>query len=794
MKSYFKIFISVILFFVSVNAQDGIFKGKVLNEKNNKGLSGVNIIFNGAQIHATTGSEGEFKIEDIPAGNYSVSFSYVGYKTESIRTNIGENKTVTKTIYLKQTAVQLGDVTVSSPKYVTMVKDVPMPMDVVNKDEILKEPSFTTSDLLKNKPGISLVRDGIWATTVSIRGLSRANIVTMVNGDRIETASDLAAAMSMIDLNDIERIEVIKGAASSLYGTGALGGVVNFITKSGTYSDQLSLSGSLMGGYNSVNEGNSNSLSLQASGSRWYAKVIGSLTNAGNISTPNGKLANSQYHDNSVSASAGIKIFSNNELRFNYQKYSAKDVGIPGGAPLFPSQAEVSYPTEKRDLFSAEYSIKNISNNFKNLSLKYYNQNVYRDVKNIPHMVQSVPASNGQPAKQINVLSITPNARHYTNGIQLQTNWVFAKKHILVAGIDAWQRSLDSRREKNLLINVLKPDGSIAKSINQTVGERPLPIAEYRSVGVYAQDDYTVIENKLSVNIGGRFDQINVNNNAVSNPVYLIVDGARNTNPPNQVLNWSSRNAKDVSWSGNLGILYKLVNNVDLSLNVARSFRSPSLEERYQYIDLGSLIRLGNPDLKPEKGFFTDLGLRIWQNNFSFNGSVFLNNLTDLVVEKPGTYEGRAAAIKTNVGKAQLYGFDLSAEYNFYRNFTVYGSASYVRGKDTELNQDLPQIPPLNGRLGVRTMVADLFNIDLSSVIFAEQNKIAEGEIATPGYATFNLYFSSVPVELNLASLRLVAGVENILNKEYRNHLSTNRGLVTAEPGRNVFVKLKVNF
>ena len=83
-----------------------------------------------------------------------------------------------------------------------------------------------------------------------------------MDGDRIETATDLDAALSLIDLNDIERIEIIKGSASSLYGTGALGGVVNFITIPPSFSEKLSLGGSVSSYYNSVNNGYSHNISL----------------------------------------------------------------------------------------------------------------------------------------------------------------------------------------------------------------------------------------------------------------------------------------------------------------------------------------------------------------------------------------------------------------------------------------------------------------------------------------------------------------------------------------------------
>jgi outer membrane receptor protein involved in Fe transport len=165
-----------------------------------------------------------------------------------------------------------------------------------------------------------------------------------------------------------------------------------------------------------------------------------------------------------------------------------------------------------------------------------------------------------------------------------------------------------------------------------------------------------------------------------------------------------------------------------------------------------------------------------------------------LVSEKAGTFEGRNALIKTNIGKARLYGFDFGTEFNFMSEWVLYAVLSYVRGEDTEKNEYLPQIPPLNGRFGFKAPVLNYFYFDISSILFARQNKIAPGEIETPGYATFDLYLNTIPINYSFIDLQFYAGIENIMDKSYRNHLATNRGFILSEPGRNFFVKVKVGF
>ena len=95
---------------------------------------------------------------------------------------------------------------------------------------------MSLSNVLASEPGIAMGSDGVWSTSINIRGLSENRLVTLIDGNRIETATDLTASLSMVDVNDIERVEVIKGAQSSLYGTGAMGGIVNIITKDGHFS------------------------------------------------------------------------------------------------------------------------------------------------------------------------------------------------------------------------------------------------------------------------------------------------------------------------------------------------------------------------------------------------------------------------------------------------------------------------------------------------------------------------------------------------------------------------------
>ncbi|MFI5237545.1 MAG: TonB-dependent receptor, partial [Ignavibacteriales bacterium] len=545
--------------------------------------------------------------------------------------------------------------------------------------------------------------------------------------------------------------------------------------------------------YNTVNDLSVFGGSLLSGGSFWSAKISGSYRQAENIQTPIGELQNSQFEDYTFSSALNIVPIENQKLKVDYQNFRANNVGIPGSS-VFPDNAEVRYPYEFREMISAGYDIQNISKTFYKLSLKYSYQLIERSVENIPHIVQNIPASGNNPARRVSVLKITPSADHKNNNAQLQGNfWLFNSNNLII-GLDYWDRSYTGERERYQLIEVLDSSGNVISTTNKIIGEKPLPNSTYSSLGIFAQDEFKLFEEKLSTTIGLRYDFINIASEETVNPEYEIVNGELNTSPSNQKVIWPDTGTNNSSYSANLGFIYSIISNLDLSLALGYAFRSPSLEERFQYIDQGSFVRVGNPDLQPEKGISSDFGIRYYSGNLKIISNIFYSYYKDLVTEVPGSYDGRNALIKTNIGEARIYGFDFRTDYNFWKDFIFYTTISYVKGDDLTNDGYLPQIPAPNGNVGFKFGLFDYVNTDIYLTLFAEQNNIAEGEITTPGYAVFNFLLNTIPIKFSSLSFRIYSGVENLFDKAYRNHLSTTRGSITIEPGRNIFLKLAVDF
>lgn len=755
----------ILLFFTGLSfAQTGTLKGRITSDSSP--VTGANISIENTMLGAATNLAGYYFINDIQFGKYKITITHLGYESVTREVLFSANeKTINLDIELKPSPVRMGEVMISGTRFSKTLREEAIPLEVIQEEEFRAATPNSLAELVEKQPGVTMGKDGIWATDLNIRGLSKQNLVLLIDGNRVETSTAVSAGMSLINPDDIERVEVIKGGTSSLYGTGAMGGVVNIITKSGYYNDGYKFGGAISGSYNSVNKGNNNNIALNVDNQDWYARVSFSKRTATDIETPDGVLPNSSFRDKNISAELGVKPHEKHELKIKFQQFKASDVGIPGGEP-FPGSATARYIDADRDMISAEYSVRDLFPSLRQVSAKYFYQLITRNVELIPNP---------------NAI-VTPGADHIMHGAMFSTYWEIAKNNIITAGVDMWEREYNGLRTRHVLPTDTK------------IYEKPVPDSKYRNAGIFFQNDISFLENKLHVRLGARIDYIDVKNDSVINPLYIDVKGIRNDNPNiDPLASYKSYNVINRSWGGNLAIMYNVTKEFDLTLNLARSFRSPNLEERYQFLQLLGQTYLGNPDLKPEESQFFDLGMRIWNKGVTFKINGFINRILNLVVDEYDNTDNLYR--KQNVGTAMFYGYDIATEFALPSDFTFYANLSYVRGVDTGNDEDLPRIPPLNSLIGIKSpLLGGIFGFDFSGRFVSNQKNTAAGEANTGGYAIYDFSLNSAPINLNIVSFNIYAGVENIFDRLHKTHLSTYRGINTYEPGRNLFIKAVMNF
>ncbi|MBV6477889.1 MAG: Vitamin B12 transporter BtuB [Ignavibacteria bacterium] len=793
-----KIVIAIIAAFTALTGSHELFaqytfKCIITDAESKEALSSVNVKIFPGNISGYTNDEGEYETNNIQSGNVKIILNRVGYKELTESAVISEYKENLFRFNLYPSEIMSGEITVYSPKIENQLKYAILPVSLMTSAEIDILPAISIADAMKTKQGINLVRDGIWANDINIRGLSRDNIVVLINGNRVETANNHAARFALIDENSIEKVEIIKGGVSSIYGSGATGGIVSIKTITGNYSRTIKLNGNASAEYFSVNKLSGTSLSAFLSSDKFNANVYANYRVATDTKTPSGILPNSSFRDYGVSVNAGYKFSEKHNLNFEFQKYETPYAGIPGGYPLFPQNATVTYMPADRDMYALNYEAKDLSKAFRKLSARFFIQNIFRNVEVLPNSKVTIPPTATTPKTVIDNLLIKPAGKHYSKGAMLQSDFQMNNNKLII-GLDAWQRKLVTERERTQQIYKYDSLNNLISSTNLITGDIPIPESKFTSIGFFANDEMSISNDRIYLNLGGRIDANFISNDESVNPLYTITNGVRNDNPPGQKVLWEASERNEISWSLNSGMNFKLYDKLNLSGNFSLSFRSPSLEERYQYIDLGSIVRVGNPDLKPELGYFISAAAKYWGNELNFSLEVYSNFMNDLVSEVPGTFEGRNALVKTNIGKARLAGFESELEYNFYKNFTFNAGIEYVNGENTEDDSALPQIPPLNGTLGLKCSLWNFLLLKFNTVMFDSQNRVSTGEFTTPGYTVYNFYVYAKDISIYNLKLDISSGVENIFDKNYRDHLSTSRGSFVSEPGRNIFLKAKINF
>ncbi len=207
-------------------------QGRVVDKETGKGLPGTNVLLEGTFLGALTDVDGRFQIAHVPAGSYTIRASYVGYSSRSMAVLVEPARGAVIEMMLEPSAIQLNQVVITGSRQPESLARAAASINVLARQEIQRRNLFKLDEALQNVPGLAIVGDN-----VNIRGGAGYNRLggsrSLVLLDEVPIlTSDLGAAnWNILPITEIEHIEVLKGAASSLYGSGAISGVINVLTK-----------------------------------------------------------------------------------------------------------------------------------------------------------------------------------------------------------------------------------------------------------------------------------------------------------------------------------------------------------------------------------------------------------------------------------------------------------------------------------------------------------------------------------------------------------------------------------
>jgi iron complex outermembrane receptor protein len=228
-----RILLAIIIIIVSVSSagSQNVIAGKIV-DAHDKPLEAANVYLSGTIMGAATNSEGQFKIQDVPAGEFIVTISIIGFQLKEIPISIDKKIKELGTIQLESIALQSQPIVVTAARHQQSLQDVSMSMGNISDKEIEYRNAITIDDALKYQAGINLTGSqlSIRGSTGYSRGVG-SRVLMMVDGIPYMTADTKETNFESLQINQIERVEIVKGAGSALYGSSAIGGVINIINK-----------------------------------------------------------------------------------------------------------------------------------------------------------------------------------------------------------------------------------------------------------------------------------------------------------------------------------------------------------------------------------------------------------------------------------------------------------------------------------------------------------------------------------------------------------------------------------
>jgi len=226
--------ISIVLLPTWIFAQTGKIEGKVIDSHSGRELTGANVIVEGTTIGSATGVDGRYFIIAIPAGEYKLTVSMIGYKKITKKVKVRAGQTTTVNFKLQETVLKGDLVVVTATKTKHLLKDVPVPTNVITGREIEAANIQTIQHALRYLSGIQVNESYSWGDNgkVELQGLDEKHTLILVDGQRVCGGHRDAIDLQAYSVEMVDRIEIVKGPASCLYGSDAVGGVINIISKS----------------------------------------------------------------------------------------------------------------------------------------------------------------------------------------------------------------------------------------------------------------------------------------------------------------------------------------------------------------------------------------------------------------------------------------------------------------------------------------------------------------------------------------------------------------------------------
>lgn len=651
------------------------------------------------------------------------------------------------------------DVIVTASRVEQQLADVNMSVSVITSDDIAEmSGAKTIADLLESKvPGIQVKNDGGQGIDrIKIRGEDAFRTLVMIDGQRISEQKSMSGVPLLIDPSQVERIEVIRGPASVLYGSDAIGGAINIITKKG---GEDSFGATVSAGLDTSSNGKELSGSIFGSANGWKYRFGGAIRDADDIDTPAGKMPHTEFNSKAANAFLSYDIDPNKTIGISLSHF---DLDFMSGAVSYaPEDFYVDVPEWKRTRGAIFGEFKNLNENLARLRFDLTQE---RNKKIMHNHVQQAPMPASVESYADNTLD--------TTGFNTQADWVVGENHYLVTG---YEFSYDDLKADSDTYMTFPP---IMGGTRQTKDQ--VFSGSQMKNSVFASLESSIFEN-LVLNYGVRYTWVNND---------MDITTIKSSDLPKGKTHYDNHDGKAIF---NLGLTYKGFENLSLRANWSQGYRTPLLQELFIDTSMGGELTYANPDLKPETSDNFEIGARYTNGILTVDGSIFYSKADDYI-----TTIAISDGINkyTNMGEAETLGLELDTSVKL-GDFEPYTVLTLMRReyKENGIKSTKSGTPKVMARYGVRYQNeydSALFRFDAYAVSqskteqwnFTEDKLNEDGSFS--GFTTFNLTggVSFGPKQ----AYSVDVGLYNITNKLYQ----TSDAIY--EPGRYFAMKLNASF
>lgn len=682
--------------------------------------------------------DGNYTLTNIPNGNHTVVFSALGYGTISKRINFSGNQIVTENIEMEESAVEMEEVIVSTLFHKLQSENV-MRVERVSTAELSSSGAVTLADGIKNIPGVDIISTGQGIGKPVIRGLSSNRVLTYTQGVRLENQQFGDEHGLGINEAGIESVEVIKGPASLLYGSDALGGVLylnpeKFAPSGETHGDVSST-------YFSNTSGFSTNLGIQTSAEKLKFLARGSYSSFSDYKTgADYSVTNSRFNENDFKT--GVQYLGNKfktTVRYNYNR---SNIGIP---------EEIGAQTRSKDL---ELPFQEIDNHILSMDNTLFLKNSSFDLK-------AGYLYNDRREFEDDASTAALRMQLTTFNYDLKYNLPDFGKFETIVGLQGMFQDNKNKGEEILI-----------------------PDATTTDIGLLATTHYHL--DKLDLQAGIRYDSRKIKS-----------DAAREFGEADYI---PALNKNFTSFTAALGGKVDVSQLFSVRLNFASGFRAPNLAELTSNgVHEGTnRYERGNYNLNKEHNFQTDLSLEYRNEHVEFFANGFYNVVSDYIFISPTNEVIDDTPVYDYLqDDAKLYGGELGFHLHPHPLDWLHFESSFETVTGQLQNDDyLPLIPANSLQNTFRVEFADGKTRQQSSAFITlkntfDQKNIGTFETRTGGYS---LLSAGVESSFKINKLLLKAGINgtNLTDKKYVAHLSRFKSDGIYNVGRSINLNLKL--